>query len=317
MDAVRISQLEKGSAVDGVLLVKSSEVRTSSTGSRFLDITLMDSTGEMNGKGWDWGENPAPAPGEAVRMKGVVTEYMGKLQMRVDKIRPAQEDEIDWEQLVPCAPEPAGEMYAELMRVVKTIKDEDYARLTEYMMEKYFDQLMIWPAAVSYHHSERSGLLYHTLGMVRAALALLAIYPWLDRGLLLCGVILHDFNKMEELDANAQGIASQYTRDGLLLGHITRGVQRVAEAGAALELPEEKVLLIQHMILSHHNEPEFGSPRRPMFPEAEMLHHLDILDARMYDMHHALAGIKPGEFTDRIRSLENRRLYKKTESDDN
>lgn len=311
LSPVNLLYREKGDAVEGFVLVRSAEVRVSSTGSKFLDITLMDATGEMNGKSWDWGDNPAPAVGGAIKIKGVVQEYMNKLQMRVDRLREAKADEIVWDDLVPTAPEPAEAMYAELLSIAKGLADPDFSALAEWMLESNRDKLLIWPAAVSYHHAERSGLLYHTLSIARAAKALLPLYPFLDESLLLCGVLLHDINKVEELDAAAYGIAGAYTRDGLLLGHIARGVERIGEAGRQLGIPQEKLLLIQHMVLAHHNEPEYGSPRRPMFPEAELLHHLDNIDARMYEMRHALAPVKPGDFTGFIRSLDNRRLYKR------
>ncbi len=317
MNPINLRYLNKGDMVDGIALVKSAEVRVSSTGSRYLDIMLMDATGEMNGKSWDWGENPAPEVSGVIRMKGMVTEFNGKPQMRVDRLRAAKEEEINWANLVPCAPEDPDEMLRELKRVARSLADVDYAALAEYMLEQYEDKLRIWPAAVSYHHAERAGLAYHTLSMARAGEALLGLYTFLDRSLLLCGVLLHDLCKIEELDASAQGVAAGYSTEGLLLGHIAAGVRRAAEAGMALGLPGEKIMLIQHMILAHHDIPEHGSPRRPMFPEAEMLHHLDVMDARMYDMSHALAGVTPGEFSDRVRSLENRRLYKRLENDDN
>ncbi len=311
MEPVNLLYRTKGDSIEGFVLVKTAEVRVSSTGSKFLDITLMDSTGEMNGKGWDWGDNPAPAAGAPVKIKGMVQEYMGKLQMRVDKLRAADEGEVAWDELVPCAPEPAEAMYFELMGIAKSLEDADLSALAEYMLENAKEKLLYWPAAVSFHHAERSGLLYHTLSIARAAQALLAVYPWLDRSLLLCGILLHDLNKIEELDASDFGLAGAYTRDGLMLGHIVRGVQRIGEAGEQLGLPGEKLLLVEHMVLAHHNEPEYGSPRRPMFPEAELLHHLDNIDARLYEMRHALASVKPGDFTGFIRALDNRRLYKR------
>ena len=311
MQPVNLLYRQDGDMVEGFVLVRSAEVRVSARGSKFLDITLMDATGEMNGKGWDWGDNPAPSVGDAIKIKGVVQEYMNKLQMRVDRLRAAKEEELNWDELVPCAPERAEDMYAELLSAAKGLEDADLAALAEWMIESNRDKLMIWPAAVSYHHAERSGLMHHTLSILRAAKALLPIYPFLDESLLLCGVMLHDLNKLEELDASDFGIAGSYTRDGLMLGHIVRGVERIGDAGRQLSIPEEKLLMVQHMVLAHHNEPEYGSPRRPMFPEAELLHHLDNIDARMYEMRHALASTKPGEFTGFIRALDNRRLYRR------
>lgn len=317
MESLLLAQRAKGDAVDGIALVKTAEVRVASTGSRYLDITLMDATGEMNGKGWDWGDSPAPAAGGVIRMKGLVTEFNNRLQMRVDKLRAAKEEEIDWQQLIPCAPEDPEDMYKALLAIARSLEDAEYAALAEYMLEQAAGRLRIWPAATSYHHAERGGLSYHTLSMARAAEALLSVYTFLDRSLLLCGVLLHDLSKTEEIDATEQGVATGYSVSGMLLGHIVRGVQRVGEAGEALGIDGEKILLVQHMVLAHHDIPEHGSPRRPMFPEAEMLHHLDVMDARMDEMQGALMGVKPGDFSDRVRSLENRRLYNRAKNVDN
>ena len=145
--------------------------------------------------------------------------------------------------------------------------------------------------------------------MLRAAQALLPIYPYLNRSLLLCGVIAHDLCKIDELSAGELGIASEYTKEGNLLGHIVQGVAHVREVGAQLGLSQEVLLLVEHMILSHHEIPEYGSPKPPLFPEAQMLHLLDMMDARMFAMHEALLITPKGAFSDRVRALEGRKLY--------
>jgi len=166
------------------------------------------------------------------------------------------------------------------------------------------------PAAVQNHHALRSGLIYHTLTMLKAGEKLGEVYAFLDMDLLLAGIILHDIAKLDEIAANEWGLASEYTFEGQLLGHIVQGVKQIEKAAGKVGLDEEKSILLEHMLLAHHYEPEFGSPKRPMFPEAEVLHYLDILDARMFDMQKALTEVQPGEFTDRIWVLNNRKLYK-------
>ena len=123
-------------------------------------------------------------------------------------------------------------------------------------------------------------------------------------------MILHDLCKITELSANEVGLASEYTLEGQLLGHLVQGVAELSRTGQELGVDPELLLMLEHMILSHHDLPEFGSPKRPMFPEAEVLHTLDLLDARMFEMSHALSAVQPGHFTERIWSLE-RRLYRR------
>ena len=116
-----------------------------------------------------------------------------------------------------------------------------------------------------------------------------------------------------EIEAESDGIATGYSFEGQMLGHIIQGIKMVDKLTLELEIPREKAIMIEHMILSHHYEPEFGSPKRPLFPEAEVLHYLDILDARLFDMQTALDATQPGEFSDRVWTLENRKLYKPKE----
>lgn len=310
MEKINLAYRRPGDAIDGILLIKTVDVRKSSNGGLYLDLTVMDATGEMNAKAWNWQENMAVPPVNApVRIKAAVTEFNGKLQMRIDRMRVARPEEVCWEDLVPTAPRPPQEMYDELIACAQSLSRPEFSRLATALLVEKKTQLLYWPAAVSFHHAERSGLLHHTTTMLRAAEALLPIYPYLDRSLLLCGLIAHDLCKIDELGAGELGIATEYTREGNLLGHIVQGVSHIAQIGEQLDLSKETILLIQHMILSHHETPEYGSPKPPLFPEAQMLHLLDMMDARMFAMHEALLTTPRGAFSDRVRALDGRKLY--------
>ena len=141
------------------------------------------------------------------------------------------------------------------------------------------------------------------------------MYTNLNRDLVAAGVILHDMEKLNEIDADQDGIATGYSFEGQMLGHIIQGVKTLDRLTLELGFPREKAIMLEHMILSHHYEPEFGSPKKPLFPEAEVLHYLDILDARMFDMQSALDATEPGQFSDRIWTLDNRKLYKPKEGE--
>jgi 3'-5' exoribonuclease len=136
------------------------------------------------------------------------------------------------------------------------------------------------------------------------------IYDFLNLDYIFAGVILHDVCKILEMDSDEYGVVSDYTMEGKLLGHIIQGIKEIEIEGDKIGLDREKSVVLQHMVLSHHYEPEFGSPKKPMTPEAEILHFLDIIDARMFDFEHALEGIEQGTFTDKIWLLDNRNLYK-------
>ena len=149
---------------------------------------------------------------------------------------------------------------------------------------------------------------YGDKGMLRLAKAVLPLYPSLNADLVLSGVMIHDLCKVEEMDSDSLGVVRDYTENGLLLGHIVMGVARIGEVAAAQGVTGEPVTLLQHMMLSHHGEENYGSPRKPMFPEAELLHWIDLLDARMNEMQTALDKLPEGVFSEKIWSLE-RRLY--------
>ena len=305
-----LSMLSKGDRFEGVLLCKTSDVKTSSNGSKYLDTTLCDRRMEINCKSWDWGDRTPPRPLSVVNVRAVANEYMGKLQLKIDFIEQADVSKANLSMLVPCAPEAPDDLFAEIYETIDEMEDDDIKLMAAAVVDMNKDKLRYWPAAVSFHHAMRGGLIYHTVSMLRAAKALLPLYPFLDKDLTCCGVIIHDICKIMELDAGELGLASEYTKEGLLLGHISMGTMYINSLAKELEIDKETALLLEHMVLSHHSEPDYGSPRRPMFAEAELLHHLDNLDARMFDMHHNISSIKEGEFTSYIRSLENRKLYR-------
>ncbi len=308
MEQQRVCDLTKDQRFEGFVLVRMSEQRTGGNGGKYLDMTLADRTGEVSAKLWD-GNVAAPAVGSVIKVRGGTLEYNGRLQLRVEKLRALEDgDEVDMSALTPSAPEPPEVMMADIEAALAEMDSEPLRRLVKELLSRYSDRLPYYPAAQRIHHAERGGLLHHTTGMLRTARAVLPAYPFLNRDLVFAGVIVHDLCKMEELDSDALGVVRDYTENGLLLGHLVLGVSRIQQAADALGISGEPVSLLQHMMLSHHGEEAFGSPRRPMFPEAELLHWLDLLDARMNEMQSALQKVSPGVFTEKIWSLE-RRLY--------
>ncbi len=308
MQQKSIMTLTKDIRFEGYVLVRMSEQRTGNNGGKYLDLTLADCTGELNGKLWDGNTDPPPA-GSVIKVRGMTQEYNGRLQLRIEKLRALDEtDKVDMNLLTPSAPESPDAMLTELNASVTAIQSAPLRAIVQGMLALYADKFPYFPAAQRIHHAERSGLLHHTLGMIRLAKAILPFYPQLNADLLISGVVIHDLSKMEELDSDELGVVKDYTTEGLLLGHISIGVARIGEIAKALEISSEPMLLLQHMMLSHHGEDMYGSPRKPMFPEAEVLHWLDILDARMNEMEMALSKVPPGVFSEKVWSLE-RRLY--------
>ncbi|MGN1019979.1 MAG: 3'-5' exoribonuclease YhaM family protein [Aristaeellaceae bacterium] len=315
MEQMTVSQLVKDLRFEGFLLVRSSDQRTGSNGSRYLDMNLTDRTGEINCKMWD-GTVAPPAAGTVVKVRGLVQEYNGRTQLRIERMRPAQpEDNVDLSRLVPCAPEKPEDMLREINETIDRFASEDLKKLVREMLRMAGDSLMWFPAGQRLHHAERSGLLHHTTGMLRLAEHVIAAYPFLHGDLLRAGVILHDLSKISEMKSDEMGNVSDYSRDGLLIGHLVRGVAQLAQAAKNVGVEGEMVVLLEHMIISHHGEAEYGSPRQPMFPEAEVLHWIDLLDARMNEMQGIMERVPEGAFSERIWSLD-RRLYHPRYSDD-
>ena len=302
-----------GGTTEGFCLVKSVAARTDVKGSEYLDFVLADSEGECVAKLWNYSRayHGVFEPDDIIKVRGSVQIWKDNEQFKIDRIRHVTpEDDVDMNELVPCAPFDPVAMYDELYDIAQSFKDDDLRRLVQYLLRENREQLLLFPAGVKLHHATRSGLLHHTLSIVHMAQSILQLYPWLNGDLLLAGATLHDIGKLVELDTGTLGLAGAYTAAGQLLGHISIGMSMVAQAAEVTMVPPEKAMLIEHMLLSHHGNPEYGSPRLPMVPEAEVLSVCDLLDSRLYEMHAALETVAPGGFTERIWALDNRQLYK-------
>ncbi|MBE5786895.1 MAG: HD domain-containing protein [Clostridiales bacterium] len=308
MNQPTVASLMRDTKFEGFLLVRASEQRTSSNGGKYLDMTLCDTSGDINCKMWD-GTVPPPRQGSIIKVRGTVQEYNGRLQMRIERLRnPSAEDQVDIAQLMPCAPEPAEDMMAEINRTIDRMKTPDLKGIMREMIRMCGDKLMYYPAAQRVHHAERSGLLHHTLGVLRAAERILPLYPFLDGDLLRAGAIAHDLSKTMEFLSDEAGNVADYSVEGQLLGHLVHGVSQVQEAARRAGVSGEYVMLLSHMVISHHGEPDHGSPKLPMFAEAEMLHLLDDMDAKMNEMEGVLRRTPAGAFSEKIWTLD-RRLY--------
>ena len=311
-----VENLKIDAEITDFFMVKSSALKVGSNHKTYLDITLADKTGEINGKKWDVSDDEALTlsgirEGSLVKIKASVSEWNGIRQLKIARIRPlAETDQPDMNDFVKAAPENPEEMYNYILAKAKEITDPGLSKLCVTALDENRERLLYYPAAKSNHHAELGGLLYHTKRMLDLGLKACEVYTNLDKNWVATGVIMHDMEKLNEIQSNEYGISNGYTTKGNLLGHIVMGAIEMEKRAKAAGLDEEKTVMLQHMIISHHNEPEFGSPVRPMFPEAELLHHLDMIDARMYDFEDALKAAEKGGFSERVRTLDGRLLYK-------
>ncbi|MGF6375731.1 3'-5' exoribonuclease [Clostridiales Family XIII bacterium PM5-7] len=310
-----VADLRHASEITDFYMVKTVGIKVGANKKQYLDITLGDKTGEVSSKKWDIDSEldllSAIKEGDIVKVKAQVTDWQGQVQLRISRIRLSnEEDDLDITDYIKSAPEASEEMYQYIYSVAEGFQDADLKALCTKVLADNYEKLLYYPAASKNHHAEYGGLLYHVKRMLMTGLHICQVYPNLNQDLVCAGVILHDIEKLNEIESNTYGISSGYSFEGQMLGHIVQGIKYLDRMTTALNFPREKALMLEHMILSHHYEPEFGSPKKPLFPEAELLHYLDILDARMFDMEDALANTEPGGFSERVWTLDNRRLYK-------
>ena len=298
--------------VDCFLLIKSVERKTSAKGDTYLDMMLSDKSGEINAKLWSYvpavhGEYEA---GDIVKVRGSVSSYNGADQIRIEKIRIATAlDGLDPADFVASADYSSEKMFAELFETADSFEDEELKAIVTALLSENREKLLFWPAAFKLHHAIRGGLLMHTLSIVRLAEGICEVYPFVDRELLLSGIILHDIAKTLEYDTSSSGLATGYTARGNLIGHLAEGAMMIRATADKLGIKSEAPMLLEHMVLSHHGEPDFGAAVRPAFIEAELLSELDMLDARMFEMKEASEKLEKGEFSGRLWSMDNRKLY--------
>ena len=313
-----ISELEKGEDIIEFFLVKDQNIKEAANG-KYLDLLLVDKTGEISAKQWrcDPLKVQSIVRGALVKVKAKVEEYRGALQLNIVQIREAlPEDNVDKAYFIKTAPLSGDVMYETLMETIKSLTFEPIKIIVEKRVAEIKEKLVFYPAAKSIHHSFIGGLLYHTIAMVEIGEKLLPIYPFLDRNILLAGIILHDLDKTEEMIADEFGV-EDYTLKGNLLGHLVSGVTHIDRIGKASGIDEEVIIILEHLVLSHHNKAEYGSPKPPALPEAELLHLIDNIDAKMNQYEQIYNHLEPGEFSDRIYALDNRHIYKPKWRDNN
>ena len=302
-----IADLGVGDEIEGFYILKTAQIKTSNAGKPFLAGAVADRSGAIDIKIWDYaGPMGAQDEGGVIKLRGSVSEYRGTLQLIIARIRPAQEgDSYDLGDLIPTAPIDANAGWQELLELVESLQDQDYRAVCRSILDRNGDRFRTIPGGKSMHHSFLSGLLMHTLYMARIADYLAGLYhDVVDRDLLLAGTILHDVAKCREFVTSPLGLVTEYSVSGELLGHLVMGAQAVAEAARELGVPEEKSLLLQHMLLSHHGEPEFGAAVRPMCAEAELLSLIDLVDSRMEIYKETMEETEAGQFSKRVFALD-------------
>lgn len=297
MSRTFIKDLPLDEELTGYFLVVHKEVRHKKNGEPYLALWLAGKTGQIEAKMWD---NVADVMDtfdrdDFIKARGRVQIYQQRPQFTIFQMRRADESEVNPDDFIPVAPRDSETMFAELREIIRSIGNPHLKRLLEVIFEdeQIATKFRRAPAGKTVHHAYLGGLLEHVLSLCRLSEMMVRHYRFIDRDLMLAGAILHDIGKIDELSYQR---SFHYTDEGQLLGHIIIGIQIVEDKLRQVpEFPPRLRTLLEHMIISHQGEFEYGSPKLPAFPEALLLHYLDNLDSKMNNLEYFLRGDSPAE----------------------
>jgi 3'-5' exoribonuclease len=287
-----VAQLGHQEAVDQVFLASQKQLRPNRNGNLYLQVELSDRTGSISARMWNATESDYRNfdDGDFVRVEGSTQLYQGGLQLIAANICKARYEEVDPADFMPLTPAEIDQLAVRLGEMLRSMTNPQLVTLAEcFLMDDAFMQrFMRAPAGVKNHHAYVGGLLEHVVNLMEVASTVAGFYPAIDANLLLMGAFMHDMGKIYELNYD-RGFS--YSDEGQLIGHVVMAVSmleaKVAEAEklSGETIAEELVLRLKHMIVSHHGEYAYGSPKLPMTLEAVALHHLDNLDAKIHSFH--------------------------------
>jgi 3'-5' exoribonuclease len=267
-------------------VVVSKQVKPKKTGEPYLALTLGDRSGHLEAKMWDNVEDAIDVfdQDDFIKIKGLLNKYKNRFQITIHKLRLLDDSEVDFADYLPKTTKDIDELWKTLANFVATFQNHHLKALIELFMadSEIAEAYRSAPAAKSLHHAYIGGLLDHVVSLFRSCDLVCRNYPHINRDLLLTGAFLHDIGKIHEL---AYQRSFSYTTRGQLLGHMIIELEMLQAKLAQLpDFPDDLKTLVEHLIISHHGQYEFGSPKLPMFPEALMLHYLDDLDSKMEAM---------------------------------
>jgi 3'-5' exoribonuclease len=285
-----VNEMAEGSVVDAPFALRFKEMRAARTGDAYLALEIADRTGQIAAVCFRPTREASSVPvGTVVHIRGTVTTFRGTKRVSVESLRPSAT--WDAEDLLASGPRSAEEVATEFKSLVAAVEDPDLCRVLGAVFgdKEFFSRFCACPASQSYHHAYLGGVLEHTVAVTSLCRSLAKQYAHADRDLLTTAALLHDVGKCDELSWST---AIGYTDEGRLIGHVLLGVRRLRAGLARLRVaPDpERMMLLEHAILSHHGEMEWGSPKRPSTLESLLLHHADNLDAKAAGFSALLGG---------------------------
>ena len=305
--SICVRDLKSGDNVLQFFELRSKEPRKTRAGQDYLDLVLGDATGAISGKMWPesvrkWGQDFNP--GDIVKVEGRVEAYRDRPQLVVDKIRLADPSEIpDLSALIRVSPFDSESLFEEVKSTAESLEPPELAQLVVEILDRHADAIKTFPAARMIHHAYRGGLIEHIATVTRKVEAILKLEKNINRGIALAGAILHDIGKIHELSPSGGG----RTTEGRLIGHLILGVNLVREIAVEQGVVDRAWLReVEHILLSHHGETQFGSPVKPLTREAILVHFIDNLDAKLKIINEALESVELDGFTAYNKWLEGR-----------
>ena len=294
--------------IEGQFLVGTVSKGVNANGGSYFSLELRDASGTITAKKWDatLEDEKIFVAGNVIFVTGETNKYKEQLQLKVLSAEIVTLEAIDVAKFVKAPPIAKEELEKKFKDYVSSIKNDDCLKILHYMIDKFGDKIFSYPAAVSIHHEYSSGLLMHSITMADIAAKLCPIYD-ADYDLVITGCLLHDMGKIIELEGP---IVYKYSIEGKLLGHISIMASEIRKAAQELGLTGETALLLEHMVLSHHGQQEFGSPIMPLTKEALLLSLIDNLDSKMVVVNKAISEVEPGGFSNKVFPLDNRSFYK-------
>lgn len=306
----QVKDYNEGEHLQTNLLIANVVKGTTNSGAPYLSLTLQDSSKAIEAKLWDVKPELASQieTGKVYEFDLEIIKYKNNLQAKILKVLPISQSNINMEDYLFKSPISKSELKSTIQDGINQIENTNIAKIVTSMLNYYSNDVFEYPAASKIHHNFIGGLATHTSGMLKIGIALCDIYKEINKDYLLAGIILHDLGKIEELTSPA---VTEYSPKGKLLGHISIMDARLAQIGKELNLDDsQELMILRHMILSHHGEYEYGSPVRPETLEAEILSQIDNIDAKINIISKALDEVKPGEFSQKVFAMDNRIFYK-------
>ena len=303
--------IDRECTVNLAIVISATEGK-SSKGSKYLSLVLQDSTGTIDAKKWDVSpsEETLLAPKKVVCVTGHPLIYnQSQLQFKITDIEPVYS--YKEEDLILSAPVDRKLLEEKFLSYIDRINDEEIKAIVSEVVTNKYNKILFHPVAKTNHHEYAGGLLHHEVSMLDLAKAIANLYPTINKDLLYAGIILHDLGKTVELSGP---IATKYTLEGKLIGHISIIQTDIIEAAKKHNIEGEVVTLLQHMVLSHHGKLEYGSPVLPLTLEAEVMHQIDNIDSKIVMINKALKDVEVGGTSARIMGLDARSFYKHSKS---